>query len=280
MSEKRLSPGALLRKESKRQARALMDEQGNRTSLVLMVCIWVATAGAIFLFCGALPYAADESVFTDQPSALAMALVLAAYALMALLALVVLLPMGVSIVHAACRISDGEARVGVDAAFEAFGSFGRYVRFLSIGAYALLLPCLALLCLLISFLCGSVAYSLVLEWSASSVWSWVAAFVAAVPAALVAPILLLAGKGTFVTVGLVLRGMTFRAARRLGRKEIRRARFSTLFYRLSFVGWLALAVITVGATAVLDTIPYVLLCEQTLCKSLILQEKINKEINK
>ncbi|MBQ2256108.1 MAG: hypothetical protein II330_04545, partial [Clostridia bacterium] len=85
MSAKRLSPGALLRKESKRQARLLMDEQGNRLSLVLAVCIWVATAGAIFLFCGALPYAADESVFTDQPSAFAMGLVLASYALMTLL---------------------------------------------------------------------------------------------------------------------------------------------------------------------------------------------------
>ena len=123
-------------KDCKRRARVLLDTDHNRLWLILALGLWLATAGFTYMLGGALVYAANDSVFTEQPSVLATVLLIASYTLMLLLAFLLLVPMSGGVIHVSEQIYKGERVQGRDL-FYAFGSFGRYVRCMRAGLRSL-----------------------------------------------------------------------------------------------------------------------------------------------
>ena len=224
---------------------------------------------------GCLVYAADDSVFTEQPSVLATVLLIASYALMLLLALFILLPMSGGVIRVAEQIYKGEHVQGRDL-FYAFGSFGQYARCMRAGLRSLGFPIISIAAILLT--------SLTL---ASSVGQLIADQTAIYVVADMAFIgIILAGIGlcflvlflfskAFVTGVLIMRGLPRKQIKEQ-RRAICKGRGGALFgYHMSFTAWTLLAVATVLVSAVVDTVPYLLLCNQMLCDALNSQENQN-----
>ena len=264
----------------KAQARELLNVGNNRLYLAMAICLWIATAGAIFLGCGSIVYAADESVFTDQPSMLATALALLSYALMLLLALLLLVPMAGGVMLVAERIYLEKPVRGSDL-FMTFSSFACYVHCFKLGLYSLLWP---LMLVAVVALSGGVAanalYEIIIDTGASSVLAELASAAMILPAAALGFLVLYICRGACVTGVLMMRGMKRKEAKFRMRRLCRKGGCALLYYRLSFLGWTALSVLTVGAFAVIDTLPYMLLSHQFLCDALIMQENKKSKINK
>ena len=278
MKQSRLSYEAQITRSCKGQARALLDTGNNRLWLIMSVVIWIASAGAVYLLCGSIVYAADASIFTDQPSALAIGLSLGSYGLMLLLFLLLLLPLGVGVLHVAELIYQKKTVVGSDL-FAAFSSFRQYFLFLKVGVYALLPTLISIPVALIATLASA---GLLQEQpeadSATIVLQALIVLFLWLVAAVLAIIALCLCRGRALTCVYMMRGMPMGKAR-ARMKELRKGTgFGLVYYHLSFWGWGALAVLTVGASAVVDTIPYMLLCHQNACDSLITQEETNEEL--
>lgn len=269
---------AQLTQNAKKQARTLLDTGNNRLWLIAAIVLWVATAGAIFSLGSSLVYAADASIMTEQPSTFAMLMTLAAYGLMLVLALLVLVPMTGGVVCLAGRIFERRDVDGKDL-FLAYSSLGQYWKCTKLGAYILVQPVLALL---VAVLTGLVAPSLLLEGlteeTATSVWVSLAVIGMMLLGICLAALVLYWCRNSFVCTVLMARGMTLKEAKARMRKLCRNCRYRTLGYRASFAGWAVLAILSVGASAVIDTLPYALLCNQLVCDALILQENKNQKL--
>ena len=260
----------------KYRARVLLDTDNNRMWLIMAIVIWIASAGAVFLFGGSIVYASDASLFTEQPSPLVMGLLLASYGLMLVLLLLVLIPLGVGVLHTAHTIYQGKTVSGRDV-FAAFSSFGKYFLFLKIGVYALL-PLLMLIPILVLALIALTGFSYEEIPGAMSVLQLFFAVVLLAISAVLFVLMLLLLRGRALTCVYMLRGMPLTLSR-ARMKEVRKGTgFGLFFYHVSFWGWLALSVATVGAFAVIDTIPYMLLCHQYSCDYLITEQEINEEL--
>ena len=128
-------------RQSKSRARELLDRGNNRLWLIVAITLWIATAGTVYMLGGGLVYAADESILTAEPSMLAVGLSLLSYALMLVLALVLLVPMAGSVVLLARYVYEGRELEAVDL-FAAFGSLKQYFLCMRLGLYSLGYPVL------------------------------------------------------------------------------------------------------------------------------------------
>lgn len=262
-------------KDCKRRARALLDADHNRLWLIFAVGLWLATAGFIYMLGGALVYAADDSVFTEQPSVLATVLLIASYALMLLLAFLLLVPMSGGVIHVSQRIYEGQRTEGRDL-FYAFGSFGQYVRCMRAGLRSLGFPIFSLASILIASLAlaSSVGQLIADQTTIYVLADFVFLGIVLAGIALCFLVLFLL-RGAFVAGVLIMRGLPRKEVKKQ-KKEICRGRVGSLIgYHLSFFGWAALGVATVLVSAVVDTVPYLLLCNQMLCDALKPQENQN-----
>lgn len=263
----------LLVKQSKRQARELLDTGNNRLWLILSLCLWIFTAGGGYLLGAGFVYVADRSIFTDQPSALAMVMMLLSYGLMLLLALTLLVPMSGGVMLLARRVYEKKT-LGAADLFLAFDSFGQYFRCLGLGFYALAWP---LLTLAVAALGCLVLPSLLYEAMLASGAINVLCVLACAGCALLGGLLALAafcfGLASQITLVLMARGEKFGQAMAHTRAICSNCRAALLYYRVSLIGHAALAVVTVGVSAVLDTLPWLLLSHQFLCDALISRKK-------
>jgi len=264
-------------RECKIQARALLDTGNNRLWLILAIGLWLATAGLIYMLGGCLVYAADDSVFTEQPSVLANVMVIASYALMLLLAFFVLLPMSGGVTNVAKRIYEKKPIEGKDLFF-AFGSVKQYGLCLKTGIYAFAWPVMiALTVVLTSLVAGSLLYESMLASGAIIVLADLAWIGMLLLGPALGFLVLFISKSAFVGGVLLARGEPFRRMKKSMRYLCRGRDAAILGYRMSFAGWAALAVVTVLASAVIDTIPYLLLCNQFVCDALISEKKQNDD---
>lgn len=263
-------------RECKRQARALLDTGNNRLWLILSVGLWLATAGLIYMLGGSLVYAADDSVFTEQPSTLATVMAIASYAVMLLLAFFILLPMGGGVANVAKRIYEKKPIGGKDLFF-AFGSAKQYGICLKTGLYAFAWPIMiALAVVLTSLVAGSLLYENMIASGAIVVLAnliWIGMLLLG-PA--LGFLVLFICKSAFVGGVLLARGERFWQMRRRMCRLCKGRGAAMLGYRMSFAGWAVLAVATVLVSAVVDTIPYLLLCNQFVCDALICENKTNE----
>lgn len=259
----------------KRQARALLDMGNNRLWLIFALGLWLATAGFIYMLGGALVYAADDSVFTEQPSALATVLLIASYALMLVLTLLLLVPMSGGVIHLSQLIYEGRRTEGRDL-FYAFGSFGQYVRCMRAGLRSLGFPIFSLASILIASLAlASSVGQLIADQTAIYVLADFAFLGIILAGIALCFLVLFLFRGAFVAGVLIMRGLS-RKEIKAQKKEICRGRGGALLgYHLGFFGWAALGVATVFVSTVVDTVPYLLLCNQMLCDALKPQNKQN-----
>ena len=137
----RKASAVTIARQSKQRARDLLDRGNNRLWLIIAITLWIATAGTVYMLGGGLVYAADESILTAEPSMLAVGLSLLSYALMLVLALVLLVPMAGSVVLLARYVYEGRELKAVDL-FAAFGSLKQYFLCMRLGLYALGYPVL------------------------------------------------------------------------------------------------------------------------------------------
>lgn len=255
-------------KDCKRRARALLDADHNRLWLIFAVGLWLATAGFIYMLGGALVYAADDSVFTEQPSVLATVLLIASYALMLLLTFLLLVPMSGGVIHLSQRIYERQSVEGRDL-FYAFGSFGQYVRCMRAGLRSLGFPIFSLASILIASLAlASSAGQMIADQTTIYVLSDFAFLGIILAGIALCFLMIFLFRGAFVAGVLIMRGLPRKEIKKQ-KKEICRGRGGALLgYHLSFFGWAALGVATVLVSAVVDTVPYLLLCNQMLCDAL------------
>ncbi|MBE6676470.1 MAG: hypothetical protein E7594_06470 [Ruminococcaceae bacterium] len=259
-------------KDCKRRARVLLDTDHNRLWLILALGLWLATAGFIYMLGGALVYAADDSVFTEQPSVLATVLLIASYALMLLLAFLLLVPMSGGVIHVSEQIFKGERVHGRDL-FYAFGSFGQYVRCMRAGLRSLGFPIISIAAILLtSLLLALTVGQMIFDMTAIYVFADLA-FIGIILAGLALCFLVFfLFRRAFVAGVLIMRGLS-RKEIKAQKKELCRGRGGALLgYHLGFFGWVVLAVATVLVSAMVDTVPYLLLCNQMLCDALKSQE--------
>lgn len=278
MRQSRLSYEAQITRSCKRQSRALLDTGNNRLWLILSVVIWIASAGAVYLLCASIVYAADASIFTDQPSMLVTGLSLGSYGLMLLLFVLLLLPLGVGVVHVSELIYQKKTVTGGDL-FAAFSSWKQYFLFLKVGVYALLPMLMPILISLIASVASTGLLQVQTETDIAIIvlLAFVVLFLWLV-AAVLAIVTLFLCRGRALTCAYMMRGMPLGKARARMKELCKGVGFGLVYYHLSFWGWGALAVLTVGASAVVDTIPYMLLCHQNACDCLIAQEETNQEL--
>ncbi len=262
-------------KDCKRRARVLLDMDHNRLWLIFAIGLWLATAGFIYMLGGALVYAADDSVFTEQPSVLATVMLIASYALMLVLAFLLLMPMSGGVIHVSQRICEGQRVEGRDL-FYAFGSVKQYLRCTRAGLRSLGFPIFSLaLVLIASIVLASSVGQVIADQTAIYVLADLA-FLGIILAGIVLCFFaLFLFRRAFVAGVLIMRGLPRKEVKKQ-MKEICRGRGGALLgYHLSFFGWALLAVATVLVSAVVDTVPYLLLCNQMLCSALKSQEKQN-----
>lgn len=262
-------------KDCKRRARVLLDTDHNRLWLILALGLWLATAGFIYMLGGCLVYAADDSVFTEQPSVLATVLLIASYALMLLLALLLLVPMSGGVIHVSEQIYKGERVQGRDL-FYAFGSFGQYARCMRAGLRSFGFPLVSLVAILLTSLAlASSVGQLIADQTAIYVVADMA-FIGIILAGIgLCFLVLFLFSKAFVTGVLIMRGLPRKQIKEQ-RRAICKGKGGALFgYHMSFTAWTLLAVVTVLVSAVVDTVPYLLLCNQMLCDALNSQENQN-----
>lgn len=271
------SPEKRMTRECKQKARELLNTGNNRLWLILSISLWIATAGMIYLLGGSLIYAGDASVMTDSPSELSMVLVVAAYALMLVLFVTVLVPMAGGVWLVAGRIYEHQEICGADL-FAAFDSGKRYLLCLRLGVLSLLRP---LLPLAVTVLTGLVASSLLLEQLQALEATFVLVALSYAGMLIAAPALGFAVyyvcRNASVMCVLIMRGMSHREAKMRVRTLRRDSGCNLLYYRASHLGRTAVSVLTVGVYAVIDSIPHALLCHQFVCDALIAKEKENKK---
>lgn len=273
MRQTRLQIAIRTAKQSKMQARALLDTGNNRMWLSLSVVLWLITAGAIYMLCAGLVYAADESIFTDQPSALAVGLTVLSYALMALSAFALLLPMTGGMMLLARRIYEGKVPEVRDL-FAAFDSPKRYLCCLGLGFYGLLRPVLTLLILLLGCVAApSVTAQIMRDAGAISVLIWLACAGVLALGVAAALAVMIAFRATCLKAALLSRGMPWHEACLRVREMLAKNRAFPFYYRLSFAGHAALCVLTIGVSAVIDGIGHALLCHQYACDAFETREK-------
>lgn len=268
-----LADSRTLTRQSKKRARELLDTGHNRLWLIFSICLWILSAGAIYLLCAGLVYAADDSIFTDQPSMLAMGLTMLAYGLMLLFVLILLVPMAGGTVLLARHVYEGRALETADL-FVAFDSPGRYFRCMLIGVYGLAHPLLTVAIALLGCVAvPTVLYDAMMESGAISVLSGLASAGAFLIGVALVLLMLFTCRTAHLTCALMARDLTWREARKRTREILAKHRRTWLGYRLGFAGHLALAVATVGVSAVIDGIPHMLLCHQYACDFTNTQEK-------
>ena len=275
-------------RQSKRRARELLDRGNNRLFLILAITLWIATAGAVYMLGGALVYAADESIFTAEPSMLAVGLTLLSYALMLVLALAVLVPMAGGVVLLARYVYEGRELEAADL-FAAFGSPKQYFSCMRLGLYGLGYPVLIIAAAVLGVLVApSVAAQAVTEaiapiageQSAMYVLSYVAfAGMLAIGVGLTFLVFYLC-RTAHLKTALMARGLNLRKARACTAKLLAKSDCGSLLYHFSFAGHVVLAILTVGAAAVAHGIPLALLSHQFACDCLKNAGMTKSEINK
>ena len=271
----RMTVAVQIAKQSKREARRLLDIENNRLWLILSLCLWLFTAGAIYMLGAGLIYAADASIFTEQPSAFASIMVLLSYGLMLLLALGFLVPMSGGIVLLARRVYERQMLCAPDL-FIPFDSFGQYFRCFGLGLYVWIRWGLVIVAAVIGCLfLPSLLYEAMLETGAINVLCVLACLVCAVLGGLLTIAVYCLCMASGITLVLMARDEGWGLARAhailycLGH-------FPTLwYYHVSLLGHAALAALTVGVSAILDTLPMMLLSHQYLCDALIQHKKQN-----
>lgn len=272
-----MSPGSLraavrVVRQSKKQARGLLDTGSNRLWLALSVVLWIVTAGAIYMLGAGLLYAADGSIFTDQPSALAVGMTVLSYALMLLLAILLLLPMTGGVLLLARYIYEGK-RLEAGDMLAAFGSVRQYARCMGIGAYSLLQPVLIAAILLLGCIAVPSAIAQALrDAGARIVLVWLACSGVILVCAVLALAVMIAFRAAFLKSAFLARGASWHeACLRTGEILSKNGSFA-FYYRLSFLGHVALCVLTVGASGVIDGVGHALLCNQYACDAFESQE--------
>ncbi len=275
-------------RQSKRQARELLDRGNNRLFLILAITLWIATAGAVYMLGGALVYAADESIFTAEPGMLAVGLTLLSYVLMLILALLLLVPMAGGVVLLARYVYEGRELEAADL-FAAFGSPKQYFLCMRLGLYGLGYPVLIIAAAVLGVLVApSVAAQAVTEaiapiageQSAMYVLSYVAfAGMLAIGVGLTFLVFYLC-RTAHLKTALMARGLDLRKARACTAKLLARSDCGSLIYHFSFAGHVVLAILTVGAAAVAHGIPLALLSHQFACDCLKNAGITKSEINK
>lgn len=280
MKRNRLGAAVRATRQSKRQARELLDAGHNRLWLSLSICLWIVTAGAVYLLGAGLVYAADDSIFTDQPSLPAVGITLISYALMLLLAFFLLVPMAGGVMLLARYVYQGRLLEAADL-LAAFDSPKQYFGCMKLGMYGLAHPLMTVAVALLGCIAAPAAMS---EWmhdiGATSVLSWFSCAGVLVIGAALTFIMVVVCRTAPLKGALMARGMTWRAARAYTKDLLAKSPQGSLYYNLSFSGHVALAVVTVGVSAVIDGIGYALLSHQFSCEPLKTQEKLNEEIDK
>lgn len=272
MKVRKLSAVTVTR-QCKSRARELLDAGHNRLWLSLAICLWIVTAGAVYLLGGGLLYAADASIFTDQPSTLAMGLVLLSYALMLLLALVLLVPMAGGIWLLARYVYEGKTLVAADL-LAAFDSPKQYLHCMGVGLHGLACPLMIVAVAALGCIAApSAAAQATSEMGAIYVLSWLAGTGAFLLGIALTLLMLCICRAAHLTSAYLARGMRWHEAKFRTKELLVKRGNGSLYYLLSFAGHVALAVVTVGVSAVVDGIPHALLCHQFACDHLKTQRK-------
>ena len=273
MKQNALSVAVEMTRQSKRRAKALLDKENNRIWLALAICMWIASAGAVYMLGGALVYAADESIFTAEPSVLAVGLMLLSYALMLVLALLVLVPMAGGVVLLAWYVYEGRGLEAADL-LVAFDSPKRYLHCMRLGFRGLACPVLTVA----AFVLGCIAVPSAVaqavtqtieaypgQENAMYVLSWLAYAGAALIGIAAVVLILFLFRNAHLTSAYMARGMGRREAKNATKELLANSGCGSVYYRLSFVGHIILAVPTVGVSAVVCSIPLALLGNQFAC---------------
>ncbi len=273
MKRNRLDAEIKATRQSKRQARELLDTGNNRLWMILSICLWILTAGAIYLVCSGLVYAADDSVFTEQPSTIAMGLLLLSYGLMLLLALLLLVPMAGGIMLLGRYVYEGRKLETADL-FTTFDTPSQYFICMRLGLYGLAHPVLAVAVAVLGCVAAPAALAeLMMQMGATTVLSWVACTGVFATGLALTGLMLFICRTAHLTGAFMARGMRWRKARARTKELLARSGCGSLYYRLSFAGHAALAVATVGVSAVAYSIPLILLSNQFACDAHKSQEK-------
>ena len=273
MKRGKLRAAIEITRQSKKRARALLDAGSNRLWLSLSAVLWMATAGAIYMLGAGLAYAADGSIFTDQPSELAITLSLLSYVLMAVLAIVFLLPMTGGVMQLARLIFEGK-RLQAGDLLLAFDSPRQYFRCMGLGLYGLLYPVLTLAVALLGCVAApSILSGIMRDAGAISVLIWLACAGVAVPGGIAALAVAVAFRSACLRGAFLSRGMPWHEARLRTREIVAKNGLFPFYYRASLLGHVALSVLTIGVSAVVDGIGHALLSHQFACDAFETQEK-------
>ncbi len=281
MKQAGLSAAMEMTRQSKRRARGLLEQGSNRIWLILAISLWIVSAGAIYLTGAGLIYAADDSVFTGEPSMLAVGLTLLSYALMLVLAIALLLPMAGGVMLLARYVYEGREIQAADL-FAAFGSPLQYLRCMRLGLRGLACPVLTVVAAVLGCLTlpSTVAWAVTAaietvagEESAMYVLSWLAYAGTLLTGMALTLLILFLYRNAHLTSAYMARGMGWREARRCTKELLAENGCGSVYYRLSFVGHVALAVVTVGVSAVAYSIPLALLSNQFACDFREIQQK-------
>ena len=269
----RLKAAVQIAKQSKREARQMLDTGHNHLYLVLSFCLWIFTAGAIYLLGAGLVYAADASVFTEQPSVLATLIVLLSYALMLLLAMIFLVPMIGGSVLLARRVYEKQALHATDL-FLTFESYDQYFRCFGLGLYVLVRWGLIIAAAVVGCaVLPSLLYEAMLASGAINVLCVLACIGCAVLGGLLVALVYFLCIASRITLVLMARGEPWGLARAHAILYCFGNFFALLYYDVSWIGHAALTLVTVGASAVLYTLPLALLSNQCLCDALMQHKK-------
>ena len=273
MKQNKLRDAIAVVRCSKRRARELLDAGNNRLWLILSAVLWLATAGAIYLLGAGIAYAADASIFTEQPSELATTLALVSYGVMLLLAIFILVPMTGGVMLLASYIYERRMLEAADL-LAAFATPRQYLRCMGLGAYGLLYPVLLVTSALLGCVAAPSAIAQIMrEMSATSVLTWLACAGIFLAGAVLVLVVAITFRSTFVKSAFLARGMSWREAC-LRTRELRiRNGWFAFYYRMSFVGHVALGVLTIGVSAMIDGIGHALLSHQFACDAFETQGK-------
>ena len=273
MKRNKLRDAIVTTRLCKKQARALLDAGNNRLWLSLAIVLWIASAGAIYMLGAGLTYAADSSIFTDQPSELAITLSLLSYVLMIVLALALLVPMAGGIMLLARYVYEGK-RLEAGDLLAAFDSPKQYLRCMGLGLYGLMQPVMTVAVALLGCVTApSTLSQMMRDAGARSVLVWLAcAGVFALGTALTLTEIAVC-RAAFLKGVFLARGKTWREATVRTKEILAKNGAFAFYYRWSFVGHVVLGVLTVGVSAVVDGIGHALLCHQFACDAFEMQEK-------
>lgn len=273
MRQNKLREAIRATRQSKRQARELLDAGNNRLYFSLAIILWIASAGAIYLLGAGLAYVADASIFTDQPSALAITLSMLSYVLMIVLALLILVPLAGGIMLLAGYVYRGKTPRAGDL-LAAFDSPKQYLRCMGLGLYGLMQPVLSVATALIGCVAiPSLLFQMMQANGARSVLIWLACAGTALLGAAAALAVMVLCRAAYLRGAFLARGKSWHESTMRTREILAKNGTLPYYYHLSFAWHVALCVLTVGVSGVLDGIGHALLCHQFACDAFETQKK-------